>query len=541
MRIGLPPHHFYRIDSVMYVFRLTATVLGQHELVYFPSEYDHCSRDKQAKLVREWLEASDVIVGPIDLSILQIRNQMTAKPPYICLLLGCLSRGGRMMLEAYPLLQSSDVLVGNCTADVELAKKFFDNAQVTLLPLAFDETVFYPMSKQEREAARSKLQFKPEDNILLYSGRITIEKNLHTLLKTFAIVEQMLPNAHLLIAGTDFDVPFTEFGVFPLSVRSMLDKIVSRLKIKRAKFIGQQNVMDLRALYNIADLAVNFTLHHDENFGLAQIEAMACGTPVAATQWGGLKDTVVEGVTGASISTIVTGTGVKVDWWEAANKIVQLLNETKHNMNFRAKCALGVLEKYSQRQYQHNISAILTEVNQNRKRKAEPLVPSEFALEFWYRTSIRPGQPVPYRSGSQSYDMYRKLIGSFAGRTQNGSQNRLPGSQILCLAVPVRIENGSIAVEDPIYPFEITAPPQLAKDIHSIIDRMSRQPVIYASALVPTGSDLQEAFAWLIEMGIVLISGYGEKIAPEVVNCQMVAPLFTIQSVNASTDVIYIK
>ena len=52
---------------------------------------------------------------------------------------------------------------------------------------------------------------------------------------------------------------------------------------------------EVREFYNIADVAINLTLHHDENFGLAQVEAMACGLPVVGSLWGGLKDTIRDG------------------------------------------------------------------------------------------------------------------------------------------------------------------------------------------------------------------------------------------------------
>jgi hypothetical protein len=73
----------------------------------------------------------------------------------------------------------------------------------------------------------------------------------------------------------------------------------------------------LPVAYSVSDAFINLTLHHDENFGLAQIEAMACGVPVVCTDWGGLKDTVAHGISGFRIPTWSSDRGVQIDKWAA--------------------------------------------------------------------------------------------------------------------------------------------------------------------------------------------------------------------------------
>lgn len=105
----------------------------------------------------------------------------------------------------------------------------------------------------------------------------------------------------------------------------------------------------LRNLYSAADAVVNLTLLHDENFGLAQVEAMGCGTPVVGTNWGGLKDTIIEGETGYKVSTVASpALGVKVDWWEGIHKIVTLLTvEESERQSFRERSWKHASEKFS--------------------------------------------------------------------------------------------------------------------------------------------------------------------------------------------------
>lgn len=542
MKIGLPPHHLYRLDSVTYIFRMTTEVLrDKYELLYFPSEYDHCPRNKQEAIVRDWLNASDVILGPIDYDILHVRHRMARKSPYMCLLMGAMSRGGRVLLDSHELITEGDVLIGNCTGDVDLTRQFVANAQIRLLPLAFDQTVFYPASEHERAALRKQMGFSAEDNVLFYSGRMTIEKNVHTLLRVFSVVEKLVPNAHLLIAGTEFNAPFSEFGVYSVNIRSMLNGIVKRLNIKNVRFLGQQNREELSKLCNVADIAVNMTLHHDENFGLAQVEALGCGTPVAATQWGGLKDTVVDGKTGASISTIVTGAGVKVDWWEAANKIVELLRETKKGPTLRATCARIAQDEYSVEKYGERLAAIIDECGTSKRKMHAAIEPTDFALEFWYRTASHSGETVPYRANPQSLNMYLQMIQSFAGRMQTAKQGRLQDNQILCLGAPVSMVDNYIIINDPIYPIELTVPPHLRQEVTNILATFDKKSALYVGDISKTLLPLSAALEWLIDNGVVLMSACQAKIPSYTMNGNMSKPFCTIHGVTQDTDIIYIR
>ncbi|MBQ2917339.1 MAG: glycosyltransferase family 4 protein [Clostridia bacterium] len=73
-----------------------------------------------------------------------------------------------------------------------------------------------------------------------------------------------------------------------------LKEQAEELGLKDVVFLGNQTQENLNILYNIADvLAVPSRI---EGFGLVAIEALACGTPVIATNQGGLPEFINEKV-----------------------------------------------------------------------------------------------------------------------------------------------------------------------------------------------------------------------------------------------------
>jgi glycosyltransferase involved in cell wall biosynthesis len=534
-------------DSLIRIMRTTASVLrGRHTIIPYQPDFAHDSEQAYHDWLTQWLTDCDVIIGSTESTVPQVRSAIAGRVPYVCFLLGTLSRGGWNFAKSYQHLRTSDALVGNCSADIALCNKLFVDARSRLVPFAVDESTFYPIDEATKLQARKRAGFSPDDPIVIYAGRITVEKNVHTVLKAFALVQRAVPTCTLIIAGGETNAPFDGYGVYPINIKRTVKQIAERLGLtdRQVQFCGPLTTDDLRTLYNVADVAVNLTLHHDENFGLAQIEAMACGTPVVGSAWGGLIDTISDGVTGVKVSTRLTATGAKVNWWDAANKIVALLRDRAGRAAMREQCPQVVHERNSLERYRECLESVLADVAG--REPGAPIRPSAFAQEFWRVCHPDVGsRPPPFRRGPEAAELYRQLMTQFVGPDPQPSADR-NGHDILCLPSALELDGGrTIRVNDPIYPVRVEVPAGLTATVHDIARLMTREPVISVeramAGLPGDETRFTDALTWMVHQGLVMRTpGGGHVIDARAVDAALGQPLVSISDVDHAADVVSI-
>ena len=143
-----------------------------------------------------------------------------------------------------------------------------------------------------REAARAELEIAKDAKVVLYVGRFDQRKGIETLVR--AVNESELrdsKNLKLIIGGGS--TPGNSDGI----ERDRIEQIVHELGITDLTiFAGRLSQDILPTYYAAADVCV--VPSHYEPFGLVAIEAMASGTPVVASDVGGLQFTVVNEQTG---------------------------------------------------------------------------------------------------------------------------------------------------------------------------------------------------------------------------------------------------
>jgi D-inositol-3-phosphate glycosyltransferase len=167
-----------------------------------------------------------------------------------------------------------------------------DLDKVSIIPPGVDLERFTPIDKKE---AKTHVGIPCGDKNILFVGRIEPLKGIDTMLQAMALIQKRYPeavkNTCMAIVGGD---PWSDD----------LDEEMARLQDLRQEldihdlvtFLGSKDQDILPNYYAAAEVVVMPS--HYESFGMVALEAMAMGTPVIASEVGGLAFLVKDGRNG---------------------------------------------------------------------------------------------------------------------------------------------------------------------------------------------------------------------------------------------------
>ena len=149
--------------------------------------------------------------------------------------------------------------------------------QVDVIPNFISSAEYFPPKAETKRSALAP----PDHKILLHVSNFRPVKRIPDVIRVFAGVRRELPSTLVLVGdGPERDAAEAE---------------TDRLGLRRdVRFVGK--VDSVAEILRAGDL---FLLPSStESFGLAALEAMACGVPVVATRVGGVPEVVTDGETG---------------------------------------------------------------------------------------------------------------------------------------------------------------------------------------------------------------------------------------------------
>ena len=296
MKIGLIGPYYPAIGGVqIYLTYLAREFLDMgHEVVVF--SYTNASPQSYEKVIRapspkipglrglSFIVFTALNLSREELDVISAHYALTSGVAallsgrrYTVTLHGSDLKMGRSICRMVSMRSSAIITVSNWLRD-EIEEMGLKVTKV--IPGGIDEKLFKDLPPKEHVRGELGLNGR----VVLSVGSLTYDKGFDLIPVIAKIVISKVKDAKFLIIG---EGPISE---------SILGKIKEFGLDDKVKLLGRKSYHDTIRYYRAADILLHPARH--EGYGLVALESLAAGTPVVATNVGGLKDVIENGVNG---------------------------------------------------------------------------------------------------------------------------------------------------------------------------------------------------------------------------------------------------
>ncbi len=139
-----------------------------------------------------------------------------------------------------------------------------------------------PASEDDLAALRARYAVQPGQRIIGMAARLATEKGAEFLIEAMPQVLEKFPTAHVLYAG-EYQNVFGE-QKYAQCLAPLIEKLNGHWT-----FLGSLTPAQQTAFYKLCEVTVLPSINSTESYGLVQVESMACGTPVIASDLPGMR------------------------------------------------------------------------------------------------------------------------------------------------------------------------------------------------------------------------------------------------------------
>ncbi len=202
--------------------------------------------------------------------------------------------------------------------------------KITVLPNGVNINKFYIRNDKECLQLREDFNIHNNEFIIGSVGRLDKIKNFGCLIKAFALVNQKIPQAKLIIVGDGAEL-------------NTLKQIVSKKSLKnKVNFWGHRD--DISQILNLFDIYVQPSLY--EGFSNTLLEGMASKIPIIASKVGGNPEIITHDYNGLLFNPY--------DYKKLAENIIYLFDNKKMTDSFTERSHTLIKKKYSLEQMKRN-------------------------------------------------------------------------------------------------------------------------------------------------------------------------------------------
>jgi glycosyltransferase involved in cell wall biosynthesis len=165
------------------------------------------------------------------------------------------------------------------------------------IPLGVNPDRYHPPSPETRLAQRRALNVRDDAVAVLFVGRLSFHAKAQPFPMLQGIAEaarQTGQPVHLILCG---------WTAHPAIMQAFVQGLQAYAPNVPVSVVDGTNPTMRIAVWHAADIFTSLSDNIQETFGLAVLEAMACGLPVVASDWDGYRDLVVPATTGYLVPT----------------------------------------------------------------------------------------------------------------------------------------------------------------------------------------------------------------------------------------------